>query len=343
MELLTSVLEDLYGRIQKPTEAEETRTAEILNDSSLSNISFDSCFDTTISERADSALRPCQQAQKDYSNGSVKNRFTFQKSKNSDDSNNFPIPTAKSDRGVDGLENKSRSTELQFGNRLALHHSGNRENNDSIATSDKKTDPISMMDCMQSNDITDAGRSEERDDSCNVKEPGNTTDNGYGDFLTKGSFDIIDDDLEDLLDTQNAKVCDSDRCKAMNTTDAMLDATDIMLAGDIGAIGEEDDDKTNKVCSIDSHMVEERNEACGDGIMTKILDWSKGIAEKQQCDGEVIQPVQLLAGGSHVTRKRPLSPNQDVEALAATPPTKRKSSECLVMISLCCKCSYGNS
>lgn len=178
--------------------------------------------------------------------------------------------------------------------------------------------------------------------------------------LENGRFDILDDELEDLFDTQdNSRICADKAEDCANTTDEIfpniVENTDAMVSinSDPSSTERSDASKVIKDCLEDGlnttddilALIEDREDdgALGvtgrsdttgkesstsnakgaeKGVDSNMLDWSKGISEHQS-DGEAIQPVKLLTSG-HLSKKRPSTP---VEDMIGTPPTKRRSTD----------------
>ena len=327
LKLLTSLLEDLYGPIIKHSETEKKDTADRLNDSSLSDSSLDSSSDTLGSDKAEFGGRPCL---KDRTNSVDKNRacagnrfIVVEHDKNKDTGQASEEDSRLKEGGVNVLNDLGRTNkcssdkpEVVLGNRVIVHHNSEITADETNGAVEKHTENLAE------NSEDAKADSMELKVSVDTAKVSNDTDfvDGTQTQVDNGSFAILDNDLELLLRTQSVdsnKTVDTD--KSLDDTNDILAGIDITMIGDIGELGK----NVNKESTTDSngHVNVERKQS------ENVLDWSKGISEKADENGKVLQPVQLLAGGSHVTRKRPPSPNQDQDLAAVTPPIKRKSLE----------------
>ncbi|XP_060571412.1 PMS1 protein homolog 1-like [Ruditapes philippinarum] len=326
LKLMTSVLEELYGPIIKPQETEKRGTADKFNDSSLSDSSLDSSLDTSVSDKVDFRGRPCLKERTnnvDENRACARNKFNIVEHVQNKDTGQAHDGSSLVKKDADNVvqdveelkEDSGNEPEILLGNRVVVHHTENGVRDGVDGPNEADAENIAHT-------SKDLNSNSEKLDSCsNSVNISSDTDHVAVTHtqVDNGSFAILDDDLEILLRTQSNFSKTGDIGKSLNDTDGLLADIDITMIGDIGELGK----KVDNICNKNGGDMEnvERNQS------DNVLDWSKGTAEKSDKDGTVLQPVQLLAGGSHVTRKRPPSPNQDRELAAVTPPVKRKSSD----------------
>ncbi|KAL4222300.1 ATP-binding mismatch repair protein [Mactra antiquata] len=163
--------------------------------------------------------------------------------------------------------------------------------------------------------------------------------------LDKGQFDIVDENLDDLFDATNDFSVRFGNNEVANTTDDLLANLVESTCNDDFDTVQSDSIGVNKIKSSVVDRIEEENVGImanksldsndNDLFVSKAskhngvsMDWSKGLYESH--NAREIQPVKLLTASTCCTttssssRKRPSSPSND---LSGTPSLKRRSTD----------------
>ena len=123
----------------------------------------------------------------------------------------------------------------------------------------------------------------------------------------KGCFDLVDDDLDNLLVSQKTDNIGS--VESFEETGKNVDKS-------VNALSRTDNE--NKL--ILNENLPSKSLQVSDSVV-----WSKGQSETQT-NGQKLEPVKLLVPGQEGSNKRPPSPTFDLELQAFTPLSKKMSS-----------------